>query len=111
MSQQQSLTVWTNHGFDAAHIELLRQRLAPHRLVVAEGGSKSNLAAGGRDKGAMDADVAYGQPHIDDVLESDRLRYVQLSTAGYTRFDKREILDAIRDKAIALCNASSVYDE
>lgn len=106
-----SLSVWTNHGFDPATLAFLRERLAPHTLKVADGTNKSNLAAGSRDPAALEADVIYGQPHLDDMLESKRLKYVQLSTAGYTRFDRPEILDKIRAKGIALCNASSVYDE
>lgn len=106
-----SLTIWTNHGFDEDMIKLLRARVAPHKLVIARTTSKSNLAGGSREPEALEADVIYGQPHPDDLLESSRLKFVQLSTAGYTRYDRPDFFEKVKAKGIALCNASSLYDE
>lgn len=105
------MTIWTNHRFDAADFDRFTREAAPHRVVVSQVTSKSNLVAGARDPAALDAEILYGQPNIQDVLESTKVQWVQLTTAGYTRFDDPKILGAMRDKGIAFCNASKLYDE
>lgn len=107
----QPLTIWTNQYFEPELAKQLEQAAGPHRVVVSGRTSKSNLVAGDRDPPAMEADVLYGQPHLMDVLESTRCRWVQLTTAGYTRFDKPETFATMREKQIAFCNASALYDE
>jgi phosphoglycerate dehydrogenase-like enzyme len=111
MTSPTPLTIWTNQHFDDADLARLRAEASPHRVVVSAATSKSNLVAGGRDPAALEADILYGQPHVQDVLESTRVKWVQLTTAGYTRFDRPEIFDALRAKLIAFCNASALYDE
>lgn len=95
--------------------EPLRQSLAagltPHTLRVAAAGAASNLLPSGRDELVRVADVVFGQPHPDDILASNTLRLVQLSSAGYTRYDHDGFRDALRSRGIALCTASAVYDE
>lgn len=105
------LTIWTNQYFEPKLMDQLLREISPHRLIVSERTSKSNLVSAERDASARQADVLYGQPHVQDVLESDRCRWVQLTTAGYTRFDRPEIWKTIRDKGIIFCNASRLYDE
>lgn len=83
----------------------------PHRIVWATDRSKDNLVSAGRDPAALECDVLYGQPDVADVLQSARVKWVQLTSAGYTRYDKPEVLDELRQKKIAFCNASSVYEE
>lgn len=106
-----TLTLWTNHRFEPADLDRFTREAAPHRVVVSQVTSKSNLVAGPRDPAALHAEILYGQPSVEDVLESTKVRWVQLTTAGYTRFDDPKILNAIRDKGIAFCNASKLYDE
>ncbi len=105
------LTIWTNQNFNDANLTFLRQQASPHRVMVSATTSKSNLVAGGRDPAALQSDILYGQPNIDDVLQSDRIQWVQLTSAGYTRYDKPELFAAMKAKQIAFCNASSLYDE
>jgi len=105
------VTIWTNHNFDAPQLDRLRKETSAHRLITSPRTSKSNLAAGDRDPSALDADILYGQPDIQDILASPVVKWVQLTSAGYTRYDKPDILNAIKAKGIAFCNASSLYDE
>jgi phosphoglycerate dehydrogenase-like enzyme len=105
------LLIWTNQHFEDPDAELLQQQVAPHRVVWAKSASKSVLAAGERDPAALEADILYGQPHLQDVLDSSRVRLVQLTTAGYTRYDNPAVFDSLRERGIAFCNASGLYDE
>lgn len=105
------LTIWTNQYFAPEFSQILQQKAAPHRILFASGASKSNLVAGGRDPTTFQADILFGQPDLLDILEAPRVKWVQLTTAGYTRFDQKATFDALKSKNIAFCNASSLYDE
>lgn len=73
---------------------------------------ESNLKPNERDARLLtECQVAYGQPHVDDCMESTSLRWVQLSSAGYTKYDRDDLRAALRSRGAALCTASGVYDE
>ena len=98
------LDVWCNRSFDdASHAELLRG-LGPHRLSLAHAG-----AAGG--SGLAEADVAFGQPPVGPALASPRLRWVHLTSAGYTAFDEPATGAGFSAGGKALTTSSAVYAE
>ena len=106
-----SKTIWTNHGFRPEALELFKQGLAAggHRLIHSPKSSASVLAAGASDPSMNEADVAFGQPDIGDVLRLDRLRYVALSTAGYTRYDTPEFRGAMTGRGTLMTSSSQVF--
>jgi phosphoglycerate dehydrogenase-like enzyme len=106
-----SLTIWTNHELLPGPRARLLAGLAPagHRLIQAAGSARSVLALGGKDPALAGADIAYGQPDPADVLNYPRLRWVALSTAGYTRYDRADFRAALAAKGIPLTNASAVF--
>ena len=105
------LTIWTNQRLADDVIQQLRDRLYPHQLVVSKFLTKNVVSAGAADPVALEADVLYGQPDPSDVLASKRVKLVQLGSAGYTRYDNKAFLDAVKAKDVKFCNASSLYDE
>ncbi|HEX7630819.1 MAG TPA: D-2-hydroxyacid dehydrogenase [Lacunisphaera sp.] len=106
-----SMTIWTNHGFRPEALELFKHGLAEkgHRLIHSPKSSASVLAAGTSDPTMNDADVAFGQPDIGDILRQARLRYVALSTAGYTRYDTPEFRAAMTGRGTLVTNSSLVF--
>lgn len=105
------LTIWSNAGLPAAAMELLKANIGPHRLVFAATTNASNLTPGARDPLLEQADVAYGQPDPQQVIDTPTLKWVHLTTAGYTRFDTPAMRAAMKSRRGALTNSSSVYDE
>jgi phosphoglycerate dehydrogenase-like enzyme len=106
------LTVWTNLGVKAEFAADLERRLAPHRLVWAANRSASNLSSGSSDEVLVEqADIAIGQPSVEDLFAAKKLKLVCLSSAGYTRYDRDDLRNHCRTKGIAVCNASGVYAE
>ena len=105
------LTIWCNTKFDEPIMDRLRAALAPHRLVVASSQQASNLAGSDRDQALADADIAFGQPNPDQVLELPRIKWCHLTTAGYTRYDNDRFKTGLRSRGGALTNSSGVYDE
>ncbi len=106
-----SLTIWTNALFPPAETRLLVAGLGRHRLVAAPSRSTSVLAAGEPDPQLAAADIAFGQPDAAQCLANPRLRWVEVTTAGYTRFDTPEFLEGFRARGSAFTNTSSVFAE
>ena len=73
-----SKTIWTNHGFRPEALEVFKQGLAAagHRLIHSPKSSASVLAAGASDPSMNEADIAFGQPDVGDVVRLTRLRWV-----------------------------------
>ncbi len=102
-------TVWCNVRFGAAAARLLEEGLAGHRLVFSTQLAVSNLVSGGADPLLAEADVAFGQPEPGGVVASARVRWVQLNSAGYTRYDSEEFRRGFAERGAQLTNSSAVY--
>lgn len=106
-----SLTVWTNHGFRPEAFTLFERGLhaAGHRLIVSQKASASVLAAGHADPSLEEADVVFGQPDVAHALRCDRIQFIELSSAGYTRYDRADFREAMTTRRIPVTNASQVF--
>lgn len=105
------LTIWCNAHFPERAMRLLREGLGPHRLLLPEVRNTLNLAAGAPDPTMEEADVAFGQPDPRQIVQLPRLRWVHLTTAGYTRYDTPEVRAALQQRGAILTNSSSVYSD
>ena len=104
-------TIWTNFEPKPAARALLVSGLAPggHRLIQSTQSSRSVLTPGGRDPALAEADIAFGQPDPAGILDNPRLRWVALSTAGYTRYDTDAFRAAMRERGTVVTNTSAVF--
>jgi phosphoglycerate dehydrogenase-like enzyme len=84
----------------AAQEQRLRTAAQGHELLAGTGAAPHDLAR---------ADVAFGQPPIQAVIESPRLRWLQLSSAGYGGYDTAELRAALSRRGAALTKSSFVY--
>lgn len=85
--------------------------LGGHELLLPSVQLASNLVEGPSEPGLLSADVAFGQPNTADLIAARGLKFVQLTSAGWARYERPEILTALKDRGAALCNASRVYAE
>ena len=106
-----SLTVWANHELRPGARELFYDSLARLgcRVIQSDQSSRSVLTEGGLDPALAEADVAYGQPDPADLISYARLRWVALSTAGYTRYDSDKFRTAMRERGTVMTNSSQVF--
>lgn len=104
-----ALTIWTNTKFDPAVTQLLHDGTRAHRLVTSAAASTSVLVAGQTDPALASADIAFGQPDPVDCLRYPNIKWVEVSTAGYTRYDTPEFLETFRARGSAFTNASAVF--
>jgi phosphoglycerate dehydrogenase-like enzyme len=106
-----SLVVWTNHVFRPEALPVFEQQLraAGHRLIVSPKASPLVLAAGADDPTLAEADVAFGQPDVAQAMACGRLKFVELSSAGYTRYDREDFRGSMRARGVPVTNASQVF--
>jgi phosphoglycerate dehydrogenase-like enzyme len=105
------LTIWTNAKFADDVTRALHERITPHRLIYATATNASNLSAAPVDVALAEADIAFGQPDAKQIQATPRLRWVHLTSAGYTAYDKDEVRQALQSRGARLTTSSDVYDE
>jgi len=96
-------------AFSNAAKELLRSEAAGHELIFATGVAASVLAAPKLHPEILTADVAVGQPMPAEIAQASRLRWVQVTSAGITRYDTAEFRALAAAKDLQVSNCSQVY--
>jgi phosphoglycerate dehydrogenase-like enzyme len=115
LSQPQSkvmtaLTIWANPFLTQSAEELLVRSTAAHQLILAEK-PEHVLDVGTSDPRLLEAEIVFGQPDPEAIRQSKKLRWLQLSSAGYARYDNDEIRGALKKRSAPMTNSSSVFDE
>jgi phosphoglycerate dehydrogenase-like enzyme len=104
-----SLTIWCNAKFSDADTQLLVEGTRGHKLLFSAEASTSVLDAGRPDPQLAGADVVFGQPDAAQCLTSGKLRWVEVTTAGYTRYDTPDFQEAFRARGSIFSNVSEVF--
>jgi phosphoglycerate dehydrogenase-like enzyme len=108
---QEALTIWTNAKFPDEVRAGLAANVAPHRLLYATEANESNLAAAPVDRRLATADVAFGQPDAEQAMRLDNLKWIHLTSAGYTAYDRDDFKTTLRARGAMLTTSSGVYDD
>ena len=95
------LAIFCDFTHSADALELLRSETSAHNLILA-GDTPPDWSA---------IDIAFGQPDLQAVLTSPRLKWAHISSAGITRYDSDEVRAALKDRGARLTNSSHVFDE
>jgi phosphoglycerate dehydrogenase-like enzyme len=103
------LTIWTNAEFPDDIRQMLRDGTRGHRLIFSSAPLDDVLAAGKRDPALAEADVAFGQPDAEECIRYPRLKWIEVISAGYTRFDREDFRLALRARGGIFTNASGVF--
>jgi len=103
-------TIWCNAQLSPEAIAELKSGTTAHRLVFAEDAA-SNLSSGKSDRALAEAQIAFGQPDPGQILQLTDLKWIQLTSAGYTRYNRPDVREAVKRHGTVLTNSSSVYDE
>lgn len=94
------MTIWCGanwNGLDFA--------LDATELLRAEAGH--DLVFGGEPRG----EVLLGQPPVEGALNDPDLRWIHVTSAGFTRYDTDDFRVQLAAKGAILTNSSSVFDE
>lgn len=104
-----SLRIFCDHGFQPPAAKRLTEGVAPHQLVMARRTVSSVLAQAEADPGLAEAEIAFGQPDVEALKAATSLRWVHVSSAGYTRFDTDAFRHWARAHGVRLTTSSHVY--
>lgn len=103
------LKIFVDSPLDAATARLLLDGTAPHEVLFPRTGVASVLAQAEPDPAFPLADIAFGQPDLESIRRSERLRWIHVSTAGFTRYDTPEFRALVAERGLVVTNSSSVY--
>src|SRR5437870_4237675 len=103
--------IWSNVRLPPEPLARLKQGIGDCMLVQPSDATANNLVPAGQDPQLVQADIAFGQPDPNQIMQLPKLRWVQLTTAGYTRYDTPALREAVKRNGTIICNASSVYSE
>lgn len=104
------LTIWCNAEFPHEVTKSLESGTKDHRLIISEERA-SNLGFSGPSASLAEADIAFGQPDPGQIMELPNLRWIHLTSAGYTRYDRPDLRQALTARGAQLTNSSMVFDE
>ena len=106
-----ALTIYCNADLGDEAMTRLRGGVGSHRLILPEGGAVGVLGVGALDPRLDGADVVFGQPVAEQVMAAPGVRWVHITSAGYTRYDRDDLRRAFTARGAALTKSSLVYDE
>ena len=106
-----ALCIFCDAPLSDSTLQFLKEGIASHELVSPPRAVQSVLARAEPDSALRTADIAFGQPDIANVMESERLRWIQLTSAGYTRYDTPDFRSWARSRGVIVTNSSGVYAE
>ncbi len=109
--KKREFTIWTNARLPEEAAERLRVSVSPHRLLYATEMSSLNLSVSPPDLQLAEADIAFGQPDTEQIIRSPKLRWIHLTTAGYTPYDRMDLRGELQSRDAAMTSSSGVYDE
>lgn len=111
MLAMSELCIFCDAPLSNSALQLLMQGVAAHELVFPKRAAGSVLTRTEPDSALKRADIAFGQPDIANVMESERLRWLQLTSAGYTRYDTAHFRSWAEARGVIVTNSSGVFAE
>ena len=103
-----SLTIWINARLTEEGRGLLAGATRSHRLTFDKRSSEPKASS---RRQAQEADIVFGQPDPKDLFASSKLRWVHISTAGYSQYDTPDLRAALAARNIPLTKSSAVFCE
>ncbi len=111
MPTNSGLRIWCNYPLNEPAARLLREGTRGHDLALHEQTEQTDVVRDTPDAAPEDAEVLFGQPDPEGLLANANVRWVQLSSAGYTRYDRDDLRAAFRARGAVMTNSSHVFDE
>ena len=79
--------------------------------ILEEACKGHELSIGRPPSGFGGVEIILGQPDPVELLSADGVRWVHLTSAGYTPYDRDDLRQRFEARGAALTNSSGVYDE
>lgn len=101
--------IFSDSPLSESAARILADGIAPHEIIEPQKRLSSILAKPEPDPAFPLADIAFGQPDLDSIARSSRLKWIQVSSAGFTRYDTPEFRALAVARGLIVTNSSSVY--
>ena len=105
------MKIFSDSQLSDAAAKLLVEGVAPHEVVLPRVPAASVLAKSECDPVFAEVEIAFGQPDLENIRQSNRLRWMQLTSAGFTRYDSAEFRALAAARGLIVTNSSAVYAE
>lgn len=105
------LRIYVDFATTPEILAMLKEGTAGHVLVQPEKPIASVLVKAEKDPQFASVDVAFGQPDVQGIKESTRLKWVHVSSSGITRYDTTEFRALMAERGIQVSNSAGVYNE
>jgi phosphoglycerate dehydrogenase-like enzyme len=103
------MIIFSDSQLSDAALALLKEGVAPHELLFPKVPASSVLAKSEPDPAFATAEIAFGQPDVAAIQKSERLRWIHLTSAGFTRYDTPEFRALAAERGLVVTNSSTVY--
>lgn len=111
-----SLRIFVDFALPEHVWKMLEEGTKGHELVRPAQTVSSILAKADRDPQFASVDIAYGQPDLRAIEEAGKLKWVEVSSSGITRYDTPEFRSyaasrnlIVTNSALAICEACAVH--
>jgi len=106
-----SLRIFVDQSLPPDLLRRLQEATAGHELIFPRVPLTSVLAKAEPDPLFPTADIAFGQPDTEVVRNAPNLQWIQVSSAGITRYDNPDFRALAKERGFLVSNSSSVYRE
>ena len=91
--------------------EMLQGGTRGHQLVFPLKPVTSVLAKAERDPQFSGVDIAFGQPDLESIAEAANLKWIHVSSSGFTRYDNPKFRAQMAERRIVVTNSAGVYND
>jgi phosphoglycerate dehydrogenase-like enzyme len=105
------LQIFCDAKFGGSALKLLQEGVGSNKLIFPKQAGVSVLSVAPTDPAIYEADVALGQPDVKGVLAAKKLRWLHITSAGFTRYDTADFRAAAKERGLIVTNSSGVYAE
>jgi phosphoglycerate dehydrogenase-like enzyme len=94
-----------------ATLKLLREITEGHQLLLPSKPTVSVLHKADPDPLIYTADISFGQPDPEAIVEAFQLKWIHVSSSSITRYDNSAFRTLMADRNVIVTNSASVYAE
>lgn len=104
-----ALKIFSDSPLSPSDKQFLLEGAAPHEILFPEKAVSSVLGVPQPDVSFHLADIAFGQPDLESIARSERLKWIHVSSAGFTRYDTPDFRRLVAERGLIVTNSSNVY--
>ena len=106
-----SYKIFVDFAVTPAVLDVLKAGTQGHQLIFPQKPVTSVLAKPEPDPQFPTVDIAFGQPDLPAIASAASLKWIHVSSSGFTRYDTAQFRASMAQRKIAVTNSASVYNE